>query len=291
MMSQPVTRTLALNRILNRFDVPVARRMISARGVSTHFLNAGEGFPLLLVHGAGAGAVQWRPVFRLLASRYSVFASDVVGYGETDKPNGPYDRHCFARWLFDFVEALQLRQFHLVASSQSGPAALEFTAEHPRRVRKLVLVDSAGFGGRPPLGALLGMVWLYSRPSQAALRWQKRYLVHSPESLDDELAAYAVAVAGMPGGKRAFWQGRGRALERMPTSLPRRVGRPTLIVWGKADRLFPASDAKQAKGLLPNAGLRLLTNAGHLSYLDQPEFFGQAIVEFLSEGESSPTPT
>jgi pimeloyl-ACP methyl ester carboxylesterase len=277
-----MNRIEALEHILDRLKTSVVRQRIAAGEIETHYLLAGEGFPLLLVHGGGAGAVQWHRVLDTLSQHFQVIAPDVVGYGETDKPSAPYDRAFFTRWLLDFAQALELEQFHLIAASQSGPAALQVAADRPQRVKKLVLVDTAGFGRDVPLGALLGMVWLYSLASKTALQWQRRYLVHYDESLDDVLGTYAVEVARMSGGKRAFWQGKGRAVEPLPDKLFQRIQQPTLILWGEEERFFPLSHAERAERVLPDAQLRILPDAGHLSFLDQPDTFCEALLTFLN---------
>jgi 4,5:9,10-diseco-3-hydroxy-5,9,17-trioxoandrosta-1(10),2-diene-4-oate hydrolase len=87
----------AFQRLLEKIGVPVERETVSTEGLTTHYLKAGVGHPLLLVHGGGAGAIQWGPIIIPLARQFQIIAPDVVGYGESDKSNAPYDRPYLAR--------------------------------------------------------------------------------------------------------------------------------------------------------------------------------------------------
>lgn len=274
-------RITALERIIKKIAAPIKRQNTVAQGITTHYLTVGQGFPVVLVHGGGAGAIQWWSTLASFSEKFHVYAPDVVGYGESSKPSATYDRAYFSEWLSGFVESIGLEQFHLVAASQSGPAAIQFTVNNPQAVAKVVLVDSAGFSGRIPLGALLGLIWIYTLPTQTALSWQRRYLVQKPESLDYLLSSYAVGVARMEGGKRAFRQGRGRAVERLPATLLKSVMSPTLLVWGENDLFFPLRNARSVEKLFSRASLRVLQDAGHLCFLDQPMLFSKVVLDFL----------
>ena len=275
-------RSAALEYLIGQMAVVPERRWVDAGGINTHYLESGIGYPLVLMHGGGAGAIQWYRVIPALAEAFRVIVPDVVGYGETDKPRARYDRTYFAEWMKAFTNGLGLERFHLVAASQSGPAALQFAVEHESRINHLVLVDSAGFQDRIPAGALFGMMRLYSVSSLSALRSYRRYLVHDPDSLDGALAAYAVGVVRMTGGRRAFWRGRGRAVEPLPESLLRRVSRPLLVVWGREDRLFTLEAAADRMRLLHRVHLEVLPRAGHLSFLDQPAAFCRLVLGVLT---------
>lgn len=279
-------RILALQRLIAQLDVSVEEGWTSAGEVNTHYLTAGRGVPLVLVHGGGAGAIQWGPIIEPLSSQFQVIAPDVVGYGESDKPNAPYDRPYFAGWLGDFIRSLRLKRTHLLAASQAGPAAIEFMSNHLEQVDRFILADSGGFGSRPPGGVLLRMLLLYTFPSITALRWYSKYVVHNDASLGDDLAAYAVEVIRMPGGKLAFRQGRGQAVEPIPPELTRGLKQPTLVIWGQEERFFPISQLEQVRKLLNDAKVVVLPEAGHLSFLDQPVMFSKAVTAFLSEGQA-----
>ncbi|WP_417887530.1 alpha/beta fold hydrolase [Zunongwangia sp.] len=110
---------------------------------------AGNGYPVILLHGTGAGSVTWYPSISILSKYFQVIAPDIVGYGESDKPNNvPYNRPYFAKWLKGFMEKLKISKANLVGFSQGGAIALQFVMDNPNMVNKLVLVNAAGLGAK-----------------------------------------------------------------------------------------------------------------------------------------------
>ena len=83
---------------------------------------------------------------------------DIIGYGESDKPNALYDRPYFSKWLKDFLLELKISKAHIVGLSQGGAIALQFTIDNPDMVDKLILVDSAGLGAKVPFWALISTI-------------------------------------------------------------------------------------------------------------------------------------
>src|SRR3989304_1302450 len=104
----------ALRSLIGRIGVPTEQRRVGVAGIKTAYLTVGNGEPLVLVHGAGYGAIQWFTVIGALSAHFQVVAPDVVGYGESDKPSASYDRPFFSAWLQGFVEALGLEKLSLV---------------------------------------------------------------------------------------------------------------------------------------------------------------------------------
>jgi len=276
-----LSRLAALQSLTNRIGVPVERRSVSAGTIKTTYFAAGNGQPVVLVHGAGAGGITWYRVIGPLSHHSRVIAPDVVGYGESDKPSAPYDRPYFATWLRDFLDALALQKASFVGSSQGGAIALQFTLEYPERVDRLVLVDSVGFGKGLSLGGVLGLMWGNTFPSRAAGWWFERYLVCDPRSIDASWREYRLEVCRMPGGKRVFWQGRGKAADPIPMEQLCQVTHPTLIIWGEEERFVPLSHAKAAQKVMPNAQLQVIPKAGHIPFFDQPEAFNDVLDRFL----------
>jgi 4,5:9,10-diseco-3-hydroxy-5,9,17-trioxoandrosta-1(10),2-diene-4-oate hydrolase len=259
----------------------VESKQILAGSVNTTYLSAGTGTPLILLHGAGAGAVTWYPSFSSLSKRFWVIAPDIVGYGESEKPDAAYDRPYFANWLKDFLSALSISRAHVVGLSQGGAIALQFVLENPGAVDKLVLVDSGGLGAQPSLPSFFGMLWLNSFPSALANRFYARYILHRPENRDPCHASYSLAVIKGKGGKKAFRQGRGAAVSAISEVSLRQMSNEMLLVWGEDDQLFPIVHGERAADIIPNARIVRLKEAGHLPLMDQPEKFNQALMDFL----------
>jgi len=145
--------------------------------IRVHHTFGGRGSPLLLIHGLGsAGYMEWRFNLRRLAARHTVYAPDLPGFGRSEKPPAArYGIPFFVRTLVRYMQELKLRSAAVMGTSLGGGVALELALRHPRRVRKLVLVNSVGLG-RPklqphyPLLALPGVGELGMRALQRALR-------------------------------------------------------------------------------------------------------------------------
>ncbi|CAG9295036.1 alpha/beta fold hydrolase [Celerinatantimonas diazotrophica] len=267
--------------IIEQMGCSVTQTNVLAGSVSTAYLSAGTGCPVICLHGGGAGAITWYPAIASLAQHFRVIAPDIVGYGESDKPDASYDKTYFANWLKQFLDALGVAKAHIVGSSQGGAIALQFTLDHPEMVDKLVLVDSGALGAKPPLMSTIGLVWLNIFPSSLANRFYSRYILFKPEQRDPNLGDYSLEVLKNAGGKKAFSQGRGAAVSVLPEAVLCGIKHKTLMIWGKNDRLFPIEYATKAVSVMPDAELLSIENAGHLPMIDQPAVFNRAVVDFL----------
>jgi len=268
--------------LIDKVDVPVEQGEVTTATGRTAYLAAGSGEPLVCLHGAGAGAVTWYPSIGPLARRFRVVAPDVIGYGESDKPDAPYDRPYFSAWLRELLEALEIDRASVMGLSQGGASALQFAYENPRMVEKLVLVDSGALGARPSFGSMLSMIWLNLLPSAAASRFNARYLLFDPANRDPRHGRYSIDVLRKPGGKNAFIQGKGAAVSPMPREELRRIEAETLVVWGENDLLFSIEHVEAAIRVMPRARLHRIGNAGHLPHMDQPETFNRIVMDFLN---------
>lgn len=270
--------------LINQMGVPVIQEQAMAGPVNTAYLRAGEpdqGPHVVCLHGAGAGAVTWYPAIGALSRHFQVTAPDIVGYGESDKPDAAYDRTYFSAWLKDLLTTLAIPKAHIVGLSQGGAIALQFALDNPGMVDKLVLVDSGALGARPPLGSLAGMIGLNTFPSALTNRYFSRYLLFHPKNRDSNHARYSIEVLKRKGGKKPFRQGRGAAVAAMPDESLRRIQHETLIIWGENDRLFSINHGEAAADIMPNARLCRIPKAGHLPLMDQPEVFNKEMVNFL----------
>jgi 2-hydroxymuconate-semialdehyde hydrolase len=276
-----IKQSYALTSLVEKIGVPIEQNTISVGTIKTSYITTGQGQPVVLVHGAIAGAITWYPIIRSLSNHFTVIAPDIVGYGESDKPSAPYDRPYFTAWLKTFLDALNIQQTHLVGLSQGGPIVIRFTLDNPERVDKLVLVDSAGLGKEIPPGALLGLMWLNTFPSKAAAWWLNRYLVHNKKNTNNAHDEYMIGVCRMPGGKRPFWQGRGKVISPIPPEQLAKITNRTLIISGNKEKFFPVAHSEAASKVMPNAQLKVIPEAAHIPFFEQAENFSDALLQFL----------
>ena len=270
--------------LINKIGGVVEQREVTIGTIKTTYLLCGSGEPVILLHGAGAGAVTWYPSINTLSQNFQVVAPDIVGYGESDKPDAPYNRPYFAKWLKDFLNELKITKAHIIGLSQGGAIALQFAIDNAKMVDKLVLVGSAGLGAKVAFWPLIGTVWMNSFPSTMANRFNSRYILHKPINRDPNHSKYSIAVLKYNGGKNAFKQGRGAAVSKISEDLLKQIENETLIIWGEDDKLFPLEYGGAAAKIIPNAKLRLIPDAGHLPLMDQPVMFNKVLGDFLKGG-------
>ncbi len=285
-------REILLERVIHRMGVPVELKSVQAREFKTSYLATGAGKPVLLIHGgdAGAGCLRWYPVIGPLSVRFQVIAPDLIGYGEFVQPWAAYDRPFFSHWLKDFLDALDLRRVHLVGHSVGGAIALQFALDHPEYLERLVLVNTTALDRgtqKVPASLKLRLIWQNLFPSRRASRWFLEYhgLV-DPQKLDEtmlDVEEYGAEVIRGPGGRRVFWLGRGRVIAPFQMEALSQIGHPTLFLWGETDPNYPPSQAGRAMGVMPDARLQLIPQAGHNSFYDQPYVFNDALIRFLLE--------
>ena len=279
-------REHARQALIDRTGAAVSQRHVTAGSIETAYLVSGSGEPIILLHGGGAGAVTWYPSIGPLSKHFQVIAPDIVGYGESDKPDACYDRAYFSQWLKDFLVALKIPKAHIVGLSQGGAIALQFVLDNPQMVDKLVLVNAGALGAKPSLASMLGMLWLNSFPSALASRFYSRYILFNPANRDPNHSHYSLSILNSSGGKNAFRQGKGAAVSKIPDESLGQIKNESLVVWGEDDKLFAIEHGKAAATIMPNARYAGIQNAGHLPLMDQPDIFNNILLGFLLANQS-----
>ena len=259
---------------------------------SVHYLDygpvdsaAGEGRPpVVLLHGAGAGSAVWHRQIAALAGERRVVVPDHPVFGLSDRPVLSCSMFEFVRdYVGGFLDALGIETADVAGLSIGGFAAMVLAIEHPRRVRRLAVIDSAGLGRDLPwvfrIMALPLVGRLFTRPAKSVMdRVFDAMEVAKPDQPDAELMKqYAFDVTRADGPRSVLHAGavrvgslRGQVLVLSDEELSR-IEAPTLVIWGAKDRFFPVSHAERAHRLIPDSRLEVLTNAGHVSTFDEPE--------------------
>jgi pimeloyl-ACP methyl ester carboxylesterase len=265
----------------------------------TRYLTAGTtGPPLVLLHGVGDNAFDWRWVLPALASTHRVYAPDLPGSGGSAKPLTDYSPAFFTRFVGAFLDALGVDRATVIGNSLGGLVGLRLALAEPERVTALGLVSSAGLGREvtyalrsmalPGYGKL-AVAWgkrrpgaaqralgraalVFARPRGAPRKWIKEQyrLARLPGFLEAQLATVRAQV-GLKGQREVL-------VDRLA-----QLERPTMVVWGTRDRVIPYSHAKEAASRLQEGYLELIPECGHLPQVEQPERFVSGLRRFLSE--------
>ena len=289
------------NQLLDETDLDLRARKIELVGGPTlQILEAGEGDPLVLLHGAGSSSVLLIPLMEQLKGR-RLIAVDRPGYGLSDPVDyttGDY-RHRAVEVLTGLLDALDLDQVDLAGSSGGGVWSLWLALDRPERLRRLALVGGCPMlpGGGVPMGLRLfatpGVGELMNRmtPSPSSVKREMAAMgeggtiVNYPLQIDAFVAAGSdpVAAKAVLDEFRVYIRGPwGARPERLFTAEELgRVSQPTLIIWGDRDPLGGPEVARQAANLLPNSQVEVLS-AGHGPWLGEPERVGQLVTDFLN---------
>lgn len=270
----------------------VQSRFVDAGGLRTHYLEAGEEHgdaraPLILLHGGGAGANaegNWRGAIPLLARRFRILAMDMVGFGDTEKPDPtrfPYSQAGRNGHLRDFMRALGLRSAILVGNSMGGATAMGVAVEHPDMVTRLVLMGSAGLNTEIHEGLLPVINYDSTRDGMVRLI---RALVNDRFVIDDALVTYRHARSVDPDARRAYgatmqWIRDQGGLFYDPGFIAR-VRCPTLVVNGKQDKVVPLANAYRFLELIANSWGYIIPDCGHWAMIEHPQDFAQAALAF-----------
>jgi pimeloyl-ACP methyl ester carboxylesterase len=268
-----------------------AESLIEVDGRLAHVVRSGRGEPVVLLHGFGASAYSWRHVMAALASDYELIAMDLNGHGYTERARGAaaYTVAGQLDLVLGVMDALGVDTAHVAGHSYGGALATHLAWRHPRRVRSLVLVDSAGtdypWERRHASAAITPLTWLFVRTRaikrEAVLAGLERSFADDSRITPELVDAYYERIR-IEGVSRAF-----RGLT-VPTSEPRqlpdltRLDLPVLMVWGAEDELTRPSAAERVAAALPRARLELLDGVGHIPLEESPHRLTELMRVFLA---------
>jgi pimeloyl-ACP methyl ester carboxylesterase len=266
----------------------VQSKYIEVDGYRIHYFEAnppnGNGTPLVLIHGIGARGEAWAPDIAALAAQgFHVYVPDLLGYGRSPHPDVDYAISLEEKTVYDFMDALAIRNADIGGWSMGGWIAIRLTLDHPDRVHRLVVYDSAGIYFHPDFdGSLFA-------PSDAA---GFATLRHTLSPLETKIPDFAVnAALDFLAENRWIIQRSFDAMENGRDLVDfrlRDMHTPTLIVWGSVDHLIPLSVGQQMHEEIPNSAMVTLTGCGHLAPAECPTPTIKATVDFL---KAEPPPT
>lgn len=226
------------------------------------YLVAGDGPPLVLVHGVAMRAEDWAPILRTFAKSHRVYAPDLLGYGETDRGRD-HSIKAQADVVRGFLDAMQLEQPDMLGVSMGGWVALKLAAEHPQRVRKLVLVSSAGFAFKTSLHERSFSARNLDELRASLAMQSDRAGLLPTFVLRDFLRHSKMKAPLVRASMRAALSGRDLMNRKL-----QRVTMPVLLVWGTEDRIVPFHLAAEMQRELPQAKLVALEGCGHLAIME-----------------------
>ncbi len=256
---------------------------IEVDGLRIAFERAGEGRPLVLLHGILGDARLWRGQLDELADQFTVIAWDAPGCGRSSDPPESFRLPDYADCLDAFLAALDVERPAVCGLSFGGALALELYRRSPETPRALVVAGGyAGWAGSLPPEAvdarLEGCLGESELPADEFIGdWIPGVLTdQAPAEMRDEVAV--IMSEFHPAGHRAI--ARSMAEADLRGALPA-IDVPTLLLWGDADRRSPLKIAEDLHGRMPGSTLIVMPGVGHLSNVEAPEAFNRELRGFL----------
>ena len=270
---------------------PEIGQSIVAAGIRTNYHDSGgQGAPVLLIHGSGPGVsawANWRLVMPALAQQARVIAPDMVGFGYSERPEGfVYSMDAWVRQAVGLLDALGIERTDLVGNSFGGGLSLALAIRHPERVRRLVLMGSAGVSF--PMTEGLDAVWGYT-PSVENMRAIMDYFAFDQGLMSDDLARLRFEASIRPGFQESFAAmfpaPRQRWIEALASAEAdiRALPHQALVIHGREDRVIPLATSLTLSSWIQRSQLHVYGQCGHWTQIEHAARFARLVGDFLAE--------
>jgi len=254
----------------------------------------GEGEPLLLIHGYGAGFWVWEKQIEILSRSYKVYALDLLGHGYSDRPRIEYKPETYINFLKDFMDGVGVQRATLIGNSMGGGIAWAGAALFPERVKKLILIDCV-----PPdvlnqvrnqsfraLAVIKNIPFLpylvISIRDKSSIKRVLKECVSDMTRITPEVVDRQYGLNRIKGTSWVLTSTLKNAKDtsRLEAYLSR-INHPTLLIWGERDLIFPPSVGKILHRAIKASKLIVVEKSGHIPMWETPEKVNQVILDFL----------
>lgn len=279
---------------------------VEAGGIRTRCIEAGDGPPLVLLHGVGGHAEAFARNVVPLSEHFRVLAIDYLGFGLTDSAHGEADLEAYIRHLLDFLDAVGAERAHLAGESLGGWIAAWAAILHPDRVDRLAFICGARLAvdtdeassrhvdaGRAELRRLTDQ--LVADPTREHVRQRLNWLFRHPErDVTEELVdirwkLYQRQEARESLGRSARSLGQVSHPEHLTPAELSRITAPTLILWTSHNPSSTAATAREAARHIPDCRFELMEDCGHWPQWEDPDTFNTILTDFLTDGNRAGT--
>jgi len=273
--------------------MPVKTVVVNGHRIA--YLDAGQGPPVILLHGFGGSLWQWEYQQDPLASRHRVITLDLLGSGYSAKPDIEYTPTEMLEFFRGFMDAVGIRRAALVGNSMGAGLAIGMALTYPERVERLVLIS--GFPDHV-LDKLTGPL-VRRAVTTGAPGWLVRFgnwligasitravleeIIHDPSLITPAVLDRANRNRQRPGVIEPILATK-RTLPLWEEGFARRLNEirhPTLIIWGEQDKVFPVQVGRDLHKTVPGSALQIIPQAGHLPMWERPDLVNPILFHFL----------
>jgi pimeloyl-ACP methyl ester carboxylesterase len=265
---------------------------IELNGRSTHYLERGDGEPVILIHGFNMDIHTWSQNINDLAEQYRVLAIDLWGQGFSTREPLDYGYALYAEQIRRFMDALDIQKVNLVGHSMGGGTAIYFAVRFPERVNSLVLVDSTGIPNPLPLRSKfftlpgvgeflmsinnnyfrrknLGDIWFHDRDLLTEKVFEDLMQFHKVRGTSEVLLKIL---------RKQFFHTLSDEIGQLDL-----LNIPTMVVWGRNDVSIPVGVGQEMHERISGSRFEVIENGGHMPNWESPDHFNRAVLGFLSE--------
>jgi 2-hydroxy-6-oxonona-2,4-dienedioate hydrolase len=254
-------------------------------GTKIHYVEAGSGPVVILLHGLGGNTTNWALNTAALAGKFRVIVPDQIGFGRSDKPFVNYRIQTYVDFLDRLYKELKIERASLVGNSMGGWVAAAYTLAHPEKVERLVLVDAAGFA--PPADFDTRQLDALNPSTRAGMKQLATLVFHNKQVFTSDAAIDLMLTARLTAGD-------GHTIKSLIESIARRedmldnqlskIKQPTLIIWGRSDGLTPLKEfGERFHKEIPGSELLVFDACGHVPQFEKATDFNTAVLKFLSQ--------
>lgn len=260
------------------------QKQVLVYGQKIHYAEAGEGRPIVLLHGLWGGQNEWQPIIEPLSATHRVIVMDFLGFHGSDKPDVHYHNALLAQFLAGFIAKLELRDVILIGHAMGANSATYTAFHHPDRLSALVLVDGAGYRNperdksQPLSAGQLRFRRIATGSTLAATRGLLERRVFDNSLITDIWVEKAFSL----------WVNSARAIGDMlfeggdlDETEMRQITLPTLVIWGAEDKVFAVDNARRVGADIDGALVNIIEGSGHLPQMEKTQEFLDAITTFL----------
>jgi pimeloyl-ACP methyl ester carboxylesterase len=238
---------------------------------------------LILLHGLGGYAERWSNLMPHLNKKYHIFAPDLIGYGQSDKPSVDYTPEFFIKFVFDFMETLGIKKTFVIGTSLGGQITAECAATQSSAIEKIILISPAGIMRKstPTLDAYT-MAALY--PNYDSVKNAYQMMIGPDKQVSEISIERFVTNMSRPNAKMVFLSTL-LGLKNAPDIFDKleKISTPTLVIWGKEDKLIPFEYAQQFVSSIKNCEFIPMEGCGHSPYVEDPIKLSDIIIKFFAK--------
>lgn len=283
----------------------IEHQRVEANGATFHVARTGTGAPLLLLHGLPEFWLAWEPVMQRLADRYTLIAPDLRGFGDSDKPTGPFGPEGHAADMLALVDALGIARAGAVGHDVGGAVLQALARRAPERLAGQFLFDFVYPGIGPRMGApdRLNEIWYQSfhqteiapllvgatrDACRAYIGHFLRHWAHRKAAHDDVLEAYVdnfLKPGNLAGGFAHYQASHAGRLAMMKGQAPAApaITTPTCVRWAEHDPIFPYAWTDRLGETFADLDLAPFPDVGHFPHREDPDRAAREIDAFFSQ--------